>query len=985
MGVDILDYNEKNGLVHSKHWDEAINNAERLYISEVSKLKVEAVLFRRFYNSDNSIIPYNSEPAVLIFREEDYSFNSKQHKILHSALWSSGRNEIYIILGKTRVDIMNARKPASVVGKELDLRSLRLANEALENFNDIRFSAYLFGNGTFWEQLDFEHKIDEKNSPYLYLLDYLMTVRKELLSNSEVLRLEAKTIDKLLIICILVKFLEEIKDDNGKHTLQEIYQKRNVCNFAEAIEKGYIIGVLNDLASEFNGKIFDRFSEPEKREIENTNLKLLALFLRADIDLKTKQLFLWEQYNFKHLPAEVISAIYENFIQADAERKNGKTEKGVVYTPIHLVNFMVDEVMPLEKSELFIDEKFRVIDPSCGSGVFLVAAYKRLLQWWAINNSSEGNIQYPQREVAQKILENNIFGVDVKKTATLVSILGLTTALLNKLTPKEIWSNLKFRDLTKNNIIHSNFFEWAVNFKKTGGRFDLAIGNPPFNIETGKKIEDVLNPETLDMLQFKHKKIPRNNFALHFFEGAMTIANTSCLIIPANILLHDKASQGYRHLLFTDFTIKNIFDFTHLRRVLFHKSADIPVVALVTINEPSSSQSINHTIVKREILSEKKIRFEIDHYDRNVIPFDWAVDETKQFIWKTNLLGGGRLFHLINRLALYENLKDFILRQKLENDEWTYSVGYKLNGSKRKPNIDYISGKDSIITETFDEEEAFSTFTEENTSFAEPRNPNIYKPPHIIYKVNLGRNNIPIHYSEKYLCFKDKLVGIHSPNNQKDILKRIYNQFKDCKYSKFSKFWILATSSESLVNQETSCKKEDIDSLPFSLSADAFSLSPFEQILQDDVLNYHIHLGKAIGRRGAGKVLHEKVQNTSLLEFGKYFCKTLNSIYEKEENSWQIGKVYQSNSFTICQFGFGKNGELKSGPYSIDDDEIKNLLVDEFSNKGVLYKRVVRFYRHINGFDCIYLIKPHALRYWLKSIALRDADETFMDLKKEGY
>ena len=985
MSIKILGFNKKNGLVQCKNLDEAKNNAERLYISEVKKLKAQAVLFRRFYKKGNSINPYHSEPAVSIFKEEDILFNSKEHKTLHAALWSSGKNEVYIILGKTRIDIINARKPAEVKGNGLDLKNLRLVSKAIKDFDNKRFSAYLFGTGTFWEQTEFENQIDEKSSPYIYLLDYLMTVRKKFLSRKETLLLESQTIDKLLIICILVKFLEEIKDDNGKHTLRDIYKKQKVIDFAEAIEKGLINDILNKLASEFNGKIFDRFSDTEKEKIQNANLQLLALFLRADVDLKTNQYFLWEQYSFKHLPAEVISAIYENFIQAEAVRKGGKTEKGVVYTPIHLVNFLVDELMPLDKPELFLDKKYKVLDPSCGSGVFLVAAYKRLLQWRAINNSSPNKIQYPQSKEAQKILENNIFGVDVKETATLVSIFGLTTALLNKLTPKEIWNNLKFNDLTKRNIIHNSFFEWASNIKEKEERFDLVIGNPPFNPEADKKKEEVLRPHILEKLDFKHKNIPGNNFALHFFEGSMTISHKTCLIIPSNVLLYNKAAQSYRNLLFYDFTIENIFDFTHLRRELFHKSADTPVVALIAESKPSNFNSINHIVVKREISSEKKIRFEIDHYDSHIVPFNWAVVKDKQFIWKTNLLGGGRLFHLINRLSLNENFKQFILKKKSEKQEWAYGVGYKLNGSKKKSNVNYIFGKESIVTETFDEDEVFDTFIEENRDFAEPRNPNIYKPPHLIFKVNLGRKNIPIHYSEKYLCFKDKLVGLHSPESQKEILINIYNKFKSKDYSKFSKFWILSTSAESLINLETTCKKEDIDSLPFSLTEDNLSLSPFETILHNDILNYYVHLGKAISKKGAGNALHQKVLKNQLIEFGEVFCKVLSSIYAKNGKSWQAGKIYQNHSFTIYQFGFGKNGVLKIDFHEFLDDEMKQIVENEFSNKGANYKRVVRIYKHIDGFDCIYLVKPHALRYWLKSIALRDADETFIDFKREGY
>ena len=118
--------------------------------------------------------------------------------------------------------------------------------------------------------------------------------------------------------------------DRGKHTLRSLYKKHKIQSFAEAVEEGYCVPVLNDLANEFNGKIFDKFSDEEKDQINLSDLKLIAKFLRANIDLNTQQLFIWEQYSFKHLPAEVISAIYENFIQAEALRINGEKEKGVV-------------------------------------------------------------------------------------------------------------------------------------------------------------------------------------------------------------------------------------------------------------------------------------------------------------------------------------------------------------------------------------------------------------------------------------------------------------------------------------------------------------------------------------------------------------------------------------------------------------------------------------------------------------------------------
>lgn len=987
MAAQILDFTEENGLVLCDQIDRAKNNFERLYISEVKELKATAVLFRRYYEGETNLTPSKSEPTVCVFAEKDIPCHSVEHHSVHAALWSESKVDVYIIYGKTRIDIYNARRPAEKTGEGLSLERLALASEAIDQINKSRFSARLFGTGTFWEQREFSNELSINSSPYIHLLNYLMEVRKAFL-RSDNIKLSPSTIDKLLVVCIFVKFLEEIQDHDGKHTLKEIYFKYQVDDFVEAINNQKFFDIIDDLSSEFNGKIFDQFDDEEKENIKNANLHLLSQFLSAKIDLNTQQFFLWEQYNFKQLPAEVISAIYENFIQVESQRK-GQSEKGVVYTPIHLVNFLVDEVMPLDQPELFKEGYFRILDPACGSGVFLVAAFKRLLQWWAILNSSSDKIVYPDSKTAQKILEDNIFGIDVQKTAVLVSIFGLTSALLDRLTPKEIWGKLKFKDLSERNIQRplssSGFFQWAAQAKQNNEIFDLIIGNPPFNPIAGISKKEVLNTKFLSVIDFKHKIIPRNNFALHFFESSMVLAKKVCMIIPSNALLYDKSYQ-YRRQLFTDYTISHIHDFTHLRRDLFHKAADTPVVAIIAENKLSEHQPIRHTVVKRMVASEKIIRFEIDHYDQHLVKWDWAIDPNKQFVWKTNLLGGGRLFHLIYRLSLHENLESFLSHKKKSQD-WRYSIGYivKHNNKKKIP-CDFITGNEIIEPGTFTEFGEFNKTIEYAESFVEIREKKLFQGPHIIFKLVVEKLSIPMAFVDEYLCFNSSFVGISVPEQDREELFEIYTRlFKDKKLSKLYRAFILATSSKSAVYHETSMVKDDIDNLPYPQNSSYLQPSKSEIILIDEVLSFYRHLGKAITKNSSGAALHTEVNNNQLREFGEVLCEELNEIYSKNGNSWQQGDVYKTSSFTVCQLGFGPDGKLEYNLLNELDESVEKLLVNSYSNRGTIYKRVLRIYDHKNGFDCIYLIKPNTLRYWLKSIALRDADETFADFKEKGF
>ena len=334
---------------------------------------------------------------------------------------------------------------------------------------------------------------------------------------------------------------------------------------------------------------------------------------------------------------------------------------------------------------------------------------------------------------------------------------------------------------------------------------------------------------------------------------------------------------------------------------------------------------------------------------------------------------------------MLRSFKKYIIENSKREPEWVYSVGFKLNGNNKKSDIYFIENKDTIYTETFDDAEQFQTYIESNNQFAEPRNELIYTPPHLIFKSNLGTKNIPIHFSEKYLCFKDKLIGLHAPLSEKGTLIEIYDKFKSQHYSKLSRFWIYSTSAETLVNLETTCKKEDLDSLPYPENEEYLQLSPAEKIIQDDVLEFYIHLGKQIDDNCDGSVIYKNVKLLELQTFGQTYCDSINSIYAKNGKSLQIGNVVENDNYIIYPFGFGRSGGFKDLEMNLSNDKMEATLKDTLTNQGAVFNKIIRTYKHIGGYDCIFFCKPKALKYWLKSIALKDASDTFSDLRKAGF
>jgi len=321
--------------------------------------------------------------------------------------------------------------------------------------------------------------------------------------------------------------------------------------------------------------------------------------------------------------------------------------------------------------------------------------------------------------------------------------------------------------------------------------------------------------------------------------------------------------------------------------------------------------------------------------------------------------------------------------------EWIYSSGYKIGGNTKKKPAHFIKEGDKI--DKINEDGSFQVAAEkEKTDLLEffPLE-NIYTPPTLIIDQILGKHNVPVsliesYVANKYFYFNRDFIGIHAPIEEVNDLRRIYSFIKE-KYNKLYQLYVIIRSGSCLVLTETEINKRDIDSLPYPEDDSYLNLSKSEKILQNDVLSYYIHLGKAITPNSAGNILFQPVPQKQLRHFGEAFCDMLNSIYLKNNKSWQSGIIQIKGSYIVYQFGFGKNNGLKSEHNIIFNEEIKTLIEDKISNRGVVYKKIVRFYSSMDGYDCVFLIKPNIMRYWLNSIALRDADDTFIDLKEAGF
>jgi SAM-dependent methyltransferase len=965
LNFSFLTKSEDGGVVLTANYDKLDLNStspDILFALETAKEKfnADAVYFRYFADGRGAV------PQIYIYDNTNNNLTEKRRDI-HVKVWSGCQVPMYFIIDESEVSIFDARERAREDKENHAFEIIKLTGEAIKDF-----SAHSFDDGLFWEEKNNEKHFKFEKSAYRDLISGLKKVYNSFQKDSG---LDSHVSLKLLVQCLLIKYLEERDQENITGYFASTYFQKNYnCkDFCDVIRDGKLLDLLDQLASDFNGKIFewDKVNEVNERDtICSAKVKQLAEYL--DGNSNNDQYVIWRLYSFSHLPVELISSVYEELLT---------NSKDIVYTPEMIVSTLVDECMPLKKPV----KNFKLIDVSCGSGIFLVKGYKRIIQWWRYERWIQtGQLEKPSLDTLKELLLNSIYGIDIQGDAIRLTVFSLALALLDEVDLKPpVWQELKFPDLGEKNIISKDFFKF-INQNPVDD-FDLVIGNPPFNLQQvegkePKRNEYFSNLET----QFDYKseiKIPDENPALHFLVQAMKLLKPDallCLIQPSGPLFYQRDVE-FKKALFSQYNLLQVIDFTKLSDVLWG-AKNVATAAVFLQNAEPDKNDVVHVVTNRTFSNVNRLFLEFDHYDFHVINKNAIINNP--LIWKSNLLGGGRLSQLVERLSLLPTLGTFIKRKRKENN-WVFGDGFikgkpdnelttfdfekKKGGYSTAP---YLTGSNFFEPEDFDENGIKKTGELDAKYFQWKRQPELFEAPLLMIKKNIGKNSIPILYTDKSISFKNEIVGIHAPTTDKDSLKEIESIIKN---NQLFRFYISITSSRSGISKSTSTLlQEDILNIPFSQD---INLSKTEKILISDTLNYQLD--------SIGLALRKDSSKIDIIEFSNTFCQTLNSIYQVDNKSFHLFKLLDAGKYYALHF------EYTEGNYNPQIEERTNLeqyiekIIPTKKNENKSYhtQRILKAY----GKDCIILAKPKQFRYWLPSIALRDADEAFADYIKARY
>jgi hypothetical protein len=395
-------------------------------------------------------------------------------------------------------------------------------------------------------------------------------------------------------------------------------------------------------------------------------------------------------------------------------------------------------------------------------------------------------------------------------------------------------------------------------------------------------------------------------------------------------------------------------------------------------NISPSSDDIYHIVVRRTLATKRNLSFEVDHYDINRIPKDLALCEP--YIWKSSLLGDLSLFTIIKQHERFRTFGKF-LSEKIVLNGWSVGEGYKRESKitefKEKHKADHLTGKKMVPTKCFTEEEIKCTITEKAEFFGRSRieNKNIFKGPHILFKNALGKQKLPIHLVHEDLGFMREIVGINSPASDVNDLEEIVNRFR--RNSDLYRCFLVGRSGRAGIDRSIyTLKFEDFLELPYPEDIQQLEPSKIDNIIIQDILNYRI---EELSKGENSKLNKLTTKQDDLIKYSDVLITYLNSIYQVGENRFYSTPPIFTNFyiFHFCHYGKHSNSSISNN--SLNEEMVQELIENNFNT--IHFKRVLKIYKK----DIFILIKPKAIRYWLKSIAIRDASDIVSDLFNNGY
>ena len=607
--------------------------------------------------------------------------------------------------------------------------------------DEMDFSMLNLSTGKTWEKL-YEKYFKDTPKVDKRLLQNIIDARRILIAKDSG-GLSSRAANRLIGRLLFIRYLIDrgVSFETDDYINGESKEKRRRSFEGLLKDKGKTYDFFKSINEKFNGDLFplieaeeDVTVYDEESLIEQKHLDVMYYLFTCSEFFKdgrpwrgySVQKSFFNFYDFEVIPVELISNIYESFLAEIHSKNNNKElsrqkEIKAYYTPPFLVDYMLSEtVIPhLAKQK---EASCKVLDPACGSGIFLVETLRKLIEKEMELKSKLGpdKKQVIADERLWELLIENIFGIDIDRDAVEITIFSLYITLLDYKEPKEIGS-FRFKKLKDKNLFggeDADFFNENHPFNKIFREdvpLDFIIGNPPWGsnvqplaykkyIENRSNREKAQSKDGNGCLEISGDEISRA-FMIRTSDFALPYKKTKCAFVVTGKSLYNSDAAEWRKYFLNNFCISKVFDLSSINNKnrggpkVFEDARQPPVVILFhrkQENEDPGNSLITHITARANYYWDCFKIIIIEKPDVKKVLQRYFMESRGGYDWLWKILIHGNIldFNFIRRLKGHSQTFAAIMKElNLTFKGGLKSVDNAIKPGKRKSTVEIKNWK----------------------------------------------------------------------------------------------------------------------------------------------------------------------------------------------------------------------------------------------------------------------------------------------------
>lgn len=936
---------------------------------------------------------------------------------LHRILWNQGLMSLLLVLKEDELVAYSlVQRPFQrEEGQKSDPRlimTLSLLSDALK-LRELLDSAE---SGRFWFENDTFFNPDDRVDSVLLsnLLEAFRAMRDDL---------GGEAAQALLMQTMFIAYLEDRKII--KETVFQDASNKTCSSLAEMLETDsptHFESLFVWLKQAFNGNLFNAPCAFETDDVTPPklavrHLRTLAQFRHGRVDMASGQLRLLG-YDFRYMSIGLISAVYDRFLKEEADKKNAD---GAFYTPLFLADVVVNQLW----DDLSDEQRDKGIfcDPACGSGIFLVRLFQRLVAYHCRTKNTRHAAWGELKAIARRL-----HGGDINPSAVRVAAFSLYIALLEQSNPPDLPALIKAGKLLPplygdTLLPESDFFAVA-----DGPKYDAVIGNPPWKGRSGQ----VTTAQT--WAKTHGYPDPAKDIAWGFVWKALKVVKSNGIIaflLPAMGVLHNtsQGAQEARRRLLRVARVRRIINLSDLCFQLFD-GAQRPTAFVLYAPSGGNLQPyrFEYWVPKADLNLRLKRLITLSRVDRIRLRSDLAGEDPTLF--KRRLWTRAPEEKLLQYLRTIPPLSSFIReykeikRAKAAIDratDWVIGQGFKPAQEDRLDDPEYdMTTAEAVTRYPYLDANTFKTLAHPTIKMDSRLTSIVHRSgftegfvgPHILIPQGVERSTgrVRAAYCEQSLVFQHSIQAIAFPERESrtaKVLTAILNSSLAA--------WIYFHDTANLGTDRAKVHQSELLKLPFDipdnmpdptrasvaeekivrliereiahvneflslrtnplkeidmLVLDYYGLDAPEIALIEDTFRYIIPAMQPRRSAGLQKIWdHSRIEHRSA--YAAILCDALKPFLRQ---SVRASLAAKSNDIAVLKLTIGSEAEEYEEESPSEVGQFLQSIQKSLSVRLPGNVQLVPDLRFVIGSD-MYLVKPMQLRHWLRSTALADAEQ----------